>query len=206
MVPICFGPPQKEINSIKIVTSCITMSLCLLFLRRPSHSRKQRKEGSHLNPSPLRRPFRSTRTFRDEWLISEANLASNKQSLLFSGEGDISSCYPLVISLSAKKKNLYIQNFLMPVNRSFYGRRCHNWCFVVGEKKRKHTHTHTQRERETRRLKGAWFIFHVKKTDASCCREHADHMIATHSTLPAIRHQVWELPLVLLGSLMNRTL
>lgn len=148
MVPICFGPPQKEKNSIKIVTSCITMSLCLLVLRRPSHSRKQRKEGSHLNPSPLRRPFRSTRTFRDEWLISEAYLASNKQSLLFSGEGDISSCYPLVISLSAKKKKNHIQNFLVPVNRSFYGRRCHNWCFAVGEKKRKHTHTHTQRERE----------------------------------------------------------
>lgn len=113
MVPICFGPPQKEKNSIKIVTSCITMSLCLLVLRRPSHSRKQRKEGSHLNPSPPRRPFRSTRTFRDEWLISEANLASNKQSLLFSGEGDISSCYPLVISLSlsAKKKKSYSEFF-----------------------------------------------------------------------------------------------
>lgn len=150
MVPICFGPPQKEKNSIKIVTSCITMSLCLLVLRRPSHSRKQRKEGSHLNPSPLRRPFRSTRTFRDEWLISEANLASNKQSLLFSGEGDISSCYPLVISLSLsakKKKKIIFRMF---------------WClwidlFMVGGaiidvlrsvRKKENTHTHSERERQ----------------------------------------------------------
>lgn len=55
-------------------------------------------------------------------------------------------------------------------------------------------HTHT------RELKGVWFIFHVKKTDASCRREDADHMIS-----PTMRpHE--NLPLVLSGSLMNRTL
>ena len=32
-----------------------------------------------------------------------------------------------------------------------------------------HTHTYTHR----RELKGVWFIFHVKKTIASCCREDA---------------------------------
>lgn len=152
------------------------------------------EEGLHLNPIPLRRPCSSTRPFRNQRLLIEANVTSNgisqRASSPYSGEhilfeGDILTDKPLnrrlwlrkvpCVSLhpgaTEKKEHTFfslhipILIIFCAVNSIFHGKRFQYWCIVVSD-------THTQ---ESWKVFDSFFM--SRKQDASCCREDAAHAI-----------------------------